>query len=281
MTVSPKRRRLLLLAGAASVLGALAVVGVRVGGRGWSGTATRSAAPAALTPLLQAESYQMVRIEPGAFGMGSPLDEPGRYPDEVQHDVRLTHAFFIGVTEVTAQLWQRVEGQLPPEHVSNDPRRAVTNVTWFAAVSFCNHLSVLENLVPAYTLAPRDARSGQPIGNVTLVPDASGYRLPTEAEWEYAARANGPGLYANDTVRVNAWGLYDMSGNLWEWVWDRPGAYPGSAIDPTGPDHGYFHVLRGGSWRSPAAQRRVAMRGWSHTFSVDDSVGLRIVRTAP
>ncbi len=237
--------------------------------------------PFAPGSVLDLAGYKMVRIEAGEFKMGSPEAEAGRYTDESLHPVRLSHPFLIGSTEVTAGLWRRAAMNPRTEQAAVDPRMAVPYVDWFAAIQFCQGLSQLEGLDPAYKITPHDAQKGEVSDTVIPIPGATGYRLPTEAEWEYAARAGSQGLYGGDRSRVNAWGLYDMSGNLWEWVWDRPGPYPSSATDPSGAEHGLFHILRGGSWRSPARQLRAAMRGWSPLFVSDETTGFRIARSLP
>jgi formylglycine-generating enzyme required for sulfatase activity len=243
--------------------------------------------------------YAMLRVAPGALDMGSGPDEPDRRDDETRHAVRITRPFVVGATEVTTRLWREVEGRLPPDATDPGPEAAVTHVAWMEAVHFCNDLSRLEGYAPAYAIA--EPAPGDVSARVDWVPDADGYRLLTEAEWEYAARAGGAtpwagsatpdavawtrtaGLAAPPMVarrRPNAWGLYDTSGGVWEWVWDRAGAYPpGPLPDPTGPDYGFFRVLRGGSWRLPATEARVAARGWAPPFVSDETTGLRIART--
>ncbi len=170
------------------------------------------------------------------------------------------------------------------------------NISWDDVVSFCNKLSKLEGLQPAYTL------SG---GSVTYNRGANGYRMPTEAEWEYAARAGTDLLYAGSNTigdvawysgnssstthpvaskGANAWGLYDMSGNVWEWVHDwYDSAYysssPGS--DPTGPTSGADRVGRGGGWDVTAGSARVANRAWFTPGGRNAYLGVRLVRTIP
>jgi len=194
---------------------------------------------------------------------------------------------------VTEGQWARVMG----DPVTPDARDLpVAGVTWFDAVDFCNRLSEREGLQPAYQID----------GDVAeWDPSADGYRLPTEAEWEYAARAGEYSRFAgSDHADAVAWhrgnalellqpvarkspnglGLYDMSGNVCEWVWDRYGPYPVAeeTRDPTGPADGEFRVQRGGSVYSPAADVRVARR---HIDGRPDEsrpqVGFRLARSLP
>ncbi len=247
------------------------------------------------TPLLAAFDYEMVCLDPGTFTMGSPTSEEGRDTDELEHTVELTGHLAVGATEVTNEFFEHVTGRAPSDcEVGCDPGHPVQLVTWVEAVGFCNLLSSLEDLDPVYTVD--DA--------VTWDPSADGYRLLTEAEWEHAARAGGAGPYAGSAqleevavcVEVsaaiagsrapNAWGLFDMSGNVSEWVWDRYGFYPLTGpeapdVDPDGPAEGTTRVHRGGSWRGPVAACRVADREHSEPDSLDNSVGFRIARTVP
>jgi len=212
-----------------------------------------------------------VLVEGGTFMMGSTKGDSDEKPVR-----RVTvRDFLISKYEVTQALYERVMGS-NPSRFKGDANRPVENVTWYDAVNFCNALSRLEGLTPAYTIS----------GNsVTWIESANGYRLPTEAEWEYAARggnqsrgfkysgSDDPGEVAwydgnsgNKTQPVgrkkpNELGLYDMSGNVWEWCWDWYGDYgSASSTDPKGPSSGQYRVLRGGSWYDYARNLRTANR---------------------
>jgi formylglycine-generating enzyme required for sulfatase activity len=223
-------------------------------------------------------SIEMVSIPGGTFTMGSPSSEPGRNSDETQHNVTVS-SFYMSKYLITQAQYRTLIGTNPSYFPGND-NRPVDRVTWYDAVEFANRLSRAEGLTPAYTI------SGT---NVTWNRSANGYRLPTEAEWEYAARggAGSPGnyLYAgSDTIEDSAWygsnssytthpvgtkapnglGLYDMSGNLWEWCWDLYGDYPDTAqTNPAGAVSGVDRVLRGGSWYHSASDARNANRNYA------------------
>jgi len=138
------------------------------------------------TSVLDQHGYEMVPIPPGSFMMGSPDDEVGRDHDETLHEVRITEAFELGKTEVTIRLFEAVMGntKLEPVHYKS----AVPYSNWFTAIQFCNNLSELEGFTPAYRIEGK---------TVIWDPNADGYRLPTEAEWEYAARGGESYIYLN------------------------------------------------------------------------------------
>ena len=228
-------------------------------------------------------------IPAGEFLMGSPDDDKDAENDEKpQHRVRITRPFYLGVYEVTQAQYEAVMGNNPSYFSANGggrdsvagqstDRHPVENVSWLDAVKFCNKLSEMEGRPPFYEIDGENVR----------VPDWSrpGYRLPTEAEWEYACRANAPTVtrysFGDDAAslgefawysgnsggkthpvgekRPNGFGLFDMHGNVWEWCWDGygEGYYKESREDdPRGPD-GASPGCRGGS---PAVRgRRTAM----------------------
>jgi formylglycine-generating enzyme required for sulfatase activity len=203
-------------------------------------------------------------IEGGIFRMGSPVTEEGHNDDEIEHVVTISRAFFLSRSLITQAQYKAVVGTEPSYFPA--PTNPVEMVSWFDAVSFCELMA---------------ERFGK------------GFRLPTEAEWEYSCRAGtktafavggalstehanfdgrlGPGsaqvgLSRRTTTPVdsfppNEWGLYDMHGNVWEWCADWYGAYPTErVIDPKGPDKGDIRILRGGSWFHGAADARSAQR---------------------
>jgi formylglycine-generating enzyme required for sulfatase activity len=238
----------------------------------------------------------MIQVEGGSFPMGS--NEAAYKANERVHEVTLS-TFFIADTEVTQALWKEVMGNNPSRFAGDD--RPVDSVSWFDAVRFCNALSEKEGLDPVYTF------SGNTVAWDT---SANGYRLPTESEWEYAARGGALGTHSaeapgrawyagGETPDALGWfdsnsgktshpvkgkapnelGLYDMSGNLWEWCWDFFGEYPaGPVTDPMGVTDSPRRVLRGGAWFTPVHLMRVTNRYWNTpTFKVN-SVGFRVAR---
>jgi formylglycine-generating enzyme required for sulfatase activity len=223
---------------------------------------------------------KFVRIEPGEFLMGSPANEEGRYTDETQHKVKITKPFMLGITPVTQKQWVTLMGNNPSYFKGDD--LPVIEVSWDDAVAFCQKLSAKEGKT---------------------------YRLPTEAEWEYACRAGtttqyhtGDGEKALDEAgwydknsgntthpvgqkKANAWGLYDMHGNVMEWCSDYYGPYPaGDAVDPTGPAQGDANssrVLRGGSWSINPQLCRAACRDWGSPGLRYDNGGFRCLLDLP
>lgn len=220
----------------------------------------------------------LVKVPAGTFMMGSPEDEPGRQENERLHEVTLTHDFYICRTEVTQAQWVAVMGENPSDCAYGcGDDVAVHNVSWEMSVGYLNALSEREGLEPCYSRDDTD-----------WVWDKScdGYRLPTEAEWEHAARAGSQTMYSfGDDVgalaehawyvessgdmaqpvaqkRPNAWGLYDVHGNVWEWVWDwyDEDLESYAQIDPAGPETGSGRTLRSGSFEGVASRVRSAMR---------------------
>ncbi|MCL2442930.1 MAG: formylglycine-generating enzyme family protein [Treponema sp.] len=231
-----------------------------------------------------------VRINGGTFTMGSPANEAGRESDEIQRQVTIS-AFQMSRYPVTQGEYQEIMGT-NPSHFRGD-NLPVEQVSWFDAIDYCNRRSQREGLTPAYTI------SGS--GNnrtVTWNRNANGYRLPTEAEWEYACRAGTTTAYntganittsqANfdserttpvDRYPANRWGLYDMHGNVLEWCWDWYGAYAsGAQTNPTGAVSGDNRVIRGGSWHISVGLTRSASRVHSYPSLRYDFVGFRLLR---
>ena len=237
----------------------------------------------------------MVYCPPGEFWMGSQ-DGVGYDDERPRHRVKLTRGFWMGQTQVTQALWKRVMGSNPSEF--KGAARPVEQVSWFDCVRFCNKLSEQEGLAVAYQIGSGDKPS------VTLNVRAAGYRLPTEAEWEYAAKAGTELKYAgSDTLdavawhggnsnrqthpvgekQANAWGLYDMTGNVWEWCSDGEVDYNArkqGVSDPLDNSPGAGgRVSRGGSWYYGADYCRVACRNYSTPDSRYQYLGLRLSRS--
>ena len=273
---------------------------------------------------------RMVRIPAGTFTMGSPANEIGR-PDtdsESQWQVTLS-AFFMGVYQITQEQWAIVmegntNGISPnPSHFLANPvkgevqrRRPVEVVNWYDTLVFTNRLSMIEGLSPAYSVGgstdPDDWGTVPKIDNatwnaVTIAAGSTGYRLPTEAQWEYACRAGtttafnlGIDNWENETAlnpigwfnfnsdsrthevgkkAPNTWGLYDMHGNVSEWCWDLEGTYPIEAqTNPTGASSGSFRVLRGGTFSYTGRIARSANRDRDLPHFRSTAIGLRLVR---
>ena len=228
---------------------------------------------------------KMVLIPAGEFMMGSPDDDPEAVDHEKpQHLVRITRPFHLGIYPVTQAEYERVM-ESNPSHFTGGPNRPVETVSWNDAQEFCRRLSAL----------PEEEATGHVC------------RLPTEAEWEYACRAGTTTRYsfgdwpeslgdyawwvtnsAQTTHPVgekkpNAWGLYDMNGNVFEWCadwWGSDSYGQSSPDDPTGPSSGASRVLRGGSWINGFPDHfRCAYRREDPPVSRDDSYGFRVART--
>ena len=234
-----------------------------------------------------------VLVEGGTFTMGSPESESGRFSGEVQHQVTV-RSYYMSKYEVTQAQYQAVMGSNPSYYTGDN--KPVERVTWYNAVNFCNKLSEDEGLEKVYTINSTD---------VTANWTKNGYRLPTEAEWEYAARGGKKSkgyLYSGSntagdvawhwdnseskthevgTKAANELGLYDMSGNVWEWCWDWYGSYGSEAqTDPVGSSTGSSRVLRGGSWGSIARFVRVAFRNNVSPGLSSNHFGFRLVLPA-
>ena len=236
---------------------------------------------------------KLVEIAPGSFWMGSPDGEIGRGQGENLRVVQLTEAFLLSVTPITQRQYENVVGRRTNADDGDDS--PVTQVNWFDAIKFCNKLSELEGYRPAYRVTGLSVEWDQ---------DASGYRLPTETEWEFACRAGTTTAFCSGDdsnalrvvgwfyeiattqiqsvglKRANAFGLFDMHGGVWEWCWDWYGDCAGSAIDPIGPSIGLSRVYRGGGWNSASRYCRSASRDWNAPSYFSDNVGFRIARYA-
>jgi formylglycine-generating enzyme required for sulfatase activity len=231
---------------------------------------------------------EMVAVPAGEFMMGSPENEKFRKPDETLHKVKITKSFCIGKYEITQREWETVMGSNPSVFKNCGPDCPVDSVSWFDVQDFINR----------YNAA-----------------NGSGYRLPTETEWEYAARAGTQtAFYTGDITEQickldpaldragwycgnsggksqshpvgrkepNAWGLYDMMGNANEWVEDWYGEYPsGDVVDPTGAESGEYRVVRGGSWGFNAEYSRCASRDKRKPTYRGIALAFRLVKELP
>ena len=215
----------------------------------------------------------LVLLPAGKFMMGSPTSEKGRNDDETQHEATLTKSYYMGKYEVTQEQWEAVMGNNPSE--TKGSKLPVTDVSWEDCQEFIKKLNAKTK---------------------------GGYRLPTEAEWEFACRAGTTTKYsfgdeitpqdanyddskigkpvAVGSYRPNAFGLYDMHGNVWEWCEDWYGAYSAGAVtDPKGLGWGNRRVLRGGSFVSDGSAARSPNRGVNTPTGRLHSFGFRLART--
>ncbi len=223
-------------------------------------------------------------IKPGSFMMGSPSGESGRDNDETRHRATLTRGYYLQTTEVTQGQWEAVMGTKPwsgEKYVRDNPNCPAVYISWDDCKEFIRKLNKKEG--------------------------ADNYRLPTEAEWEYACRAGSTTRFSfgnSDSLlgdyawycgnawdignkyahrvggkKPNAWGLYDMHGNVWEWCRDWKGGYSGTVSDPTGPSSGSLRVFRGGSWGNGAGYCRSAYRGDFSPGYRYVNLGFRLART--
>lgn len=233
---------------------------------------------------------EFVLIPAGTFIMGSPPEEPFRDEREIRHAVTISRPFYMQTTEVTLRQWRALMGRKMIGGRKGPPDMPVVRVSWYDCEHFLDKLNRRDEGV---------------------------YRLPTEAEWEYACRAGTTtayswgdtpdctrAMYGNNSLKSrdcidyvksrglkpdgpapvksyppNPWGLYDIHGNVWEWCRDRFGPYdPAPAVDPQGPDAGTMHVRRGGSWYRYGYSCRSANRAYAHPASRFQTTGFRLVR---
>ncbi len=229
-------------------------------------------------------------VPAGTFIMGSPLQEPHRYKNEIQHQVSITKPFYIQSTEVTLRHWRTLMGKRFFSRRKGKNEMPVVEVSWYDCMKFIKKLNAMNE---------------------------GAYRLPTEAEWEYACRAGSKSAYSwGDNIdcrkamygnnhldydecvecmrlkgittdfpapvksfQPNAWGLYDMHGNVWEWCADWYGGYSEKALkDPYGPDSGDNKVRRGGSWFKYGYSCRSANRAHGNPSTRYRTTGFRLVR---
>ena len=247
----------------------------------------------------------MIFVKGGSFQMGSNEQDN----EKPIHSITVSD-FYIGKYEVTQKEWKAVMGNNPSHFIKRTgflgfgekydlEKHPVEQVSWYDAVEFCNKKSEKEGLQPCYS------DSGK---NITCDFSKNGYRLPTEAEWEYAARGGTESENANSrlysgsntigdvawyssnsgskthqvgTKQANELGIHDMSGNVWEWCWDWHRDYTSSSqTNPRGASSGSYRVARGGSWGADADYCRVAIRGGSTPDRSYDYVGFRLCRSS-
>ncbi|GEM_PF-477865 len=234
----------------------------------------------------------LARIAHGAVVIGSDPDEPGRRDDESVWAVGISRDYQVSVTEVTQAQYLAVMGHNPSRN--KGPDYPVESVTWFDALRFCNALSIKQGIKPAYEIT----KDGDSI-EVSWLPNSSGYRLPTEAEWETAARAgrktpftvggrltqghanfdNPSGIKTVRCYEPNAAGIYDVEGNVREWCWDGYGEYGTEPVtDPSGQAASSRRVVRGGSFRTKMEGCRLAGRDSEEAGKRSDDIGFRVVR---
>ncbi|NUN16161.1 MAG: SUMF1/EgtB/PvdO family nonheme iron enzyme [Myxococcales bacterium] len=240
--------------------------------------------------------WPFVWLPKGTFTMGSPDSELGRFDWENQRLVTVG-PLMVATTPVTQEQYQEIMGT-NPSYFAGNPSHPVEGVTWFDAIEFCNRLSKKHGLPEAYKKTK---------DSVTLLPASTGYRLLTEAEWEYAARAGTQTAYffGNDPAELkryawfgegksdtthpgeskepSPWGLYDIYGNVWEWCWDWYAApYDPKDVDnPLGPPTGEDRICRGGSFRDEALFLRSAFRDYWTPDDWNWYQGFRVCRSSP
>ncbi|MBC7170685.1 SUMF1/EgtB/PvdO family nonheme iron enzyme [Candidatus Bipolaricaulota bacterium] len=286
------------------VVASLVVLGLVVGGPAGGGLATAAGGDPPAAP------EGMVLVPAGSFLMGDGLGEGKAYEQPV-HEVYVS-AFYMDKFEVTKALWDKVASWAsshgydlrPSDGLGEGPAHPVTNVSWFEAVKWANARSEMEGLSPCYRVDGVVYRRGEEVPECRW--GANGYRLPTEAEWEKAARGGETGRrypWGDDidctranygdcigtTTPVgsyppNGYGLYDMVGNVSEWCWDwmHGGYYATSPqADPRGALSGSARVYRGGNKSAEASWCRLALRTYNPPGLATGLVGLRLVRSAP
>jgi len=255
-----------------------------------------------------------VLLTGGTFIMGSPSSEPERRDNESPQHQAIVSSFHMGKYAVTQKEYQAITGTNPSDFKGD--LLPVEQVSWYDAVKYCNARSLADGLEAVYVINQENTDLDN-IGEhdpfkwvVTWNKSTNGYRLPTETEWEYACRAgtstpfyigdnittdeanydgnhpyngNAKGLYRETTMQVgsfmkNAFGLYDMHGNVYEWCWDWAGNYPHETlVDYSGPVSGSHRILRGGSWGSDALILRSAFRNYANPSHKTHYYGFRLV----
>jgi sulfatase modifying factor 1 len=271
--------------------------------------------------LLRADTQDILSgdwrlIPAGSFVMGAPTTEVG-YNGEAQHEVTITRPFLLKTTPVTQKEWRALMGEYP-YYSKRNPKRPASPLSWYDAIAYCNQLSKKIGWPGAYDLTNIEGHHEDLnyICDVTWIglTAADGYRLPTEAEWEYACRAGTTTSYYNghsvsahskdpnldliawyydgqkpNPKRItypvkqkapNPWGLYDMLGNVWEWCWDEYGRYPSTPqVDPIGAAGSSGVIQRGGAVYNWASQTTASYREADARTSNSGFSGFRPART--
>lgn len=262
-------------------------------------------------------STEEVTIQPGIFTMGSPADELDRESDETAHQVTLTNKFVLWKYEVTQGEFKNLMGYNPSKFKEYGLNCPVEQVSWHEAAAFCNNLSESKGLEKCFVCTGNGSSVTCRVNptyqgnNGQNYYTCKGYRLPTEAEWEYAYRAGTTTAFYNGNIaqiacssidpnldkigwycgnaggfphavgqkQPNSWGFYDMAGNVSEWVYDWHDRYPSSARDPVGSSVESSRVLRGGSWSDYASYLRASNRNNDSPSNRNNNVGFRPARS--